>query len=50
MGDQEKADIIMALDVPHEIKQIGKQVQNFNAERWEDACKAIVERGNMEKV
>lgn len=50
MGDQEKAEIIMALDVPHEIKNIGKHVQNFNAERWEEACQAIVERGNMEKV
>lgn len=50
MGDQESAEIIMALDVAQEIKNIGKHVQNFNAERWEDACQAIVERGNMEKV
>lgn len=50
MGDQESAEIIMALDVAQEIKNIGKYVQNFNAERWEEACQAIVERGNMEKV
>lgn len=50
MGDQESAEIIMALDVAQEIKNIGKHVQNFNAERWEEACQAIVERGNMEKV
>lgn len=50
MGDHEKADIIMALDEPQEIKRTGKHVQNFNAERWEEACQAIVERGNMEKV
>lgn len=50
MGDQESAEIIMALDVAQEIKNIGKHVQYFNAERWEEACQAIVERGNMEKV
>lgn len=49
MGDQEIAEIIMALDEPQEIKQTGKKIQNFDAERWEEACQAIVERGNMEK-
>lgn len=49
MGDQDNAEIIMALDVPYEIEQLGKKVKNFNAERWEKARQAIVERGNTEK-
>lgn len=50
MGDEEKAGIIMALDVPQHMKEIGDQIQNFDEERWEEACQGIVERGNMEKV
>lgn len=48
MGDQEKAEIIMTLDV--DMKEIGDQIQNFDEERWGEACQGIVERGNMEKV
>lgn len=46
MGDQEKAEIIMTLDM----EEIGDQIQNFDEERWGEACQGIVERGNMEKV
>lgn len=50
MDDKESAEIILALDEPDEIKKIGRHVQNFNQELWENRCLDVVEKGNMAKV
>lgn len=50
MGDEDSAEIIMALNNPKEIKRQGRHVKNFNQDTWESCCQAIVERGNMAKV
>lgn len=45
-----RAEIIMALHEPQEIKQQGRCVQNFNQELWYGVRQEIVETGNMAKV
>lgn len=50
MGDKMRAEIIMALNEPQEIKQQGRCVQNFNQELWYGVRQEIVETGNMAKV
>lgn len=45
-----RAEIILALDEPQEIKQQGRCVQNFNQELWYGVRQEIVETGNMAKV
>lgn len=50
MDDKERADIIMALDEPREMKQQGRYVKNFDQKVWDKCCQDVVERGNMEKV
>lgn len=50
MGDKMRAEIILALDEPQEIKQQGRCVQNFNQELWYGVRQEIVETGNMAKV
>lgn len=49
MGDEDSAEIIMALNNPKEIKRQGRHVKNFNQDTWESCCEAIVERGNIAK-
>lgn len=49
MGDKMRAEIIMALHEPQEIKQQGRCVQNFNQELWYGVRQEIVETGNMAK-
>lgn len=50
MKDMERADIIMALNEPREMKQQGRYVKNFDQKFWDKCCQDVVERGNMEKV
>lgn len=50
MDDKESADMILELNEPDEIKKIGRHVQNFNQELWENCCLDVVEKGNMAKV
>lgn len=48
-GDEEVAAKIMATDKPNEQKSLGRQVKNFNADRWARVGLAIVYKGNYAK-
>ena len=50
MEDDEKAEIIMALDNPQEMKELGKQMKDIDSAVWKDRCQEVVEVGNMAKV
>lgn len=50
MEDDEKAEIIMALDNPQEMKELGKQMKDIDSAVWNDRCQEVVEVGNMAKV
>lgn len=49
MDDMERAEIIMALDEPREMKQQGRYVENFDKKIWDKCCQDVVEKGNMAK-
>lgn len=48
-GDDETAEKIMLSQSPEEQKQLGRDVQGFNLERWNKVARIIVTRGNMYK-
>jgi len=48
-GDEEVAAKIMATDKPDEQKALGRQVKDFNADRWARVCLGIVYKGNLAK-
>lgn len=50
MDDMERAEIIMALDDPREMKQQGRYVENFDRKMWDKCCQDVVEKGNVGKV
>src|SRR5947209_19865319 len=47
--DRETAAKIMRARTPREQKQLGRQVGNFNAGRWNAVARDIVFRGNVAK-
>lgn len=49
MDDVERAEIIMALDDPREMKQQGRYVENFDKKKWDKHCQDVVEKGNIGK-
>jgi len=48
--DFEKVDEIMAAKRPVHQKDLGRQVKNYDEDRWNTVCKEIVKRGNIAKV
>lgn len=50
MDDMERAEIIMALDDPREMKKQGRYVENFDKKKWDKRCQDVVEKGNIGKV
>lgn len=50
MDDMERAEIIMALDDPREMKQQGRYVENFDKKIWDKYCQDVVQKGNIGKV
>jgi len=50
MNDYETAEKIMAAKRPAEQKNLGKQVKNWDEDRWNAAGKDVVKRGNIAKV
>lgn len=49
MGDYDTAERIMALHEPRQLKQLGREVKNFDDELWTKNRQKIVEKGNMAK-
>lgn len=49
MDDMERAEIIMALDDPREMKKQGRYVENFDKKKWDKHCQDVVEKGNIGK-
>jgi len=49
MGDTELAEGITATDTPAKAKQLGREVQNFQQQIWDDNCDRVVEEGNYAK-
>lgn len=47
--DLETRDKIMQSPSPKEIKALGREVKNFNAEKWAQVAKDIVVKGNLHK-
>jgi ribA/ribD-fused uncharacterized protein len=47
--DEETAAQIMRTDRPDEQKALGRQVKNFNSDRWQKVCLGIVYKGNYAK-
>ena len=48
-GDTAVAEEIMKNHEPNEIKQLGRQVKNYNDVVWKGMCQIIVYRGILEK-
>lgn len=48
--DEAMASEIMASYSPREQKALGRQVKNFDDDRWKASCREIVKRGNLAKV
>lgn len=48
-GDHASHQAILASPHPHQAKSLGRQVQGFVQELWEQACWDIVVRANLEK-
>lgn len=48
-NDLDALNKIMATDDPRKQKKLGRQVNNFNAEMWEQNCKSVVYDGNKAK-
>ena len=49
MGDEETASKIIAALHPSEAKLLGRQVQNFNQDKWNANADKVVEEGNYFK-
>lgn len=47
--DFEMASKILELDSPHEMKEAGRKVKNFNYEHWMEVCQDIVYEGLKQK-
>ena len=41
-GDEDTADLIMEESHPFDQKELGRQVKNFNKEKWDAVCKDYV--------
>jgi len=50
MHDYNTADKVMAAKRARVQKRLGREVKNFDENRWNDICKDIVKRGNIAKV
>lgn len=50
MKNDELAEVIMALDNPQEIKDVGRSIPDIDAELWNVMSLEVVEAGNMAKV
>nr|XP_022314283.1 uncharacterized protein LOC111118883 isoform X2 [Crassostrea virginica] len=50
MEDDEKAEIIMALDNPQEMKELGKQMKDIDSAVWNDRCQEVVEFSQNEEL
>lgn len=50
MKNDELAEVIMALDNPQEIKDVGRSIPDIDAELWNHKSFEVVEAGNMAKV
>lgn len=48
-GDDVAHELIMETDSPYLMKQLGRNVKNFNKETWEKVCFEIVEYANYLK-
>ena len=48
-GDEETRAQILAATSPREHKALGRRVRGFDAERWTEACREVVYRGNVAK-
>lgn len=48
-NDPVRLEAILACATPGEAKKLGRQVQNFNAERWNKHCFDYVVQGNIGK-
>jgi ribA/ribD-fused uncharacterized protein len=48
-GDQDIADLIMEESHPFDQKELGRQVKNFNKEKWDAVCKDYVFEANYAK-
>jgi ribA/ribD-fused uncharacterized protein len=48
-GDDETLSKIMDADAPKDMKVLGRQVKNFDAEVWDEKCKYLVYYGLYEK-
>nr|XP_022314281.1 riboflavin biosynthesis protein PYRR, chloroplastic-like [Crassostrea virginica] len=49
MKNDELAEVIMALDNPQEIKDVGRSIPDIDAELWNHKSFEVVEAGNMAK-
>lgn len=49
MGDEEVADKILQTQTPAEAKGLGREVRNFQEEKWMKNCDQVVEQGNYLK-
>lgn len=50
MKDDERAEVIMALDNPQEMKAAGSTMDDIDEDLWNDKSQEVVEAGNMAKV
>jgi len=50
MNDNETADRIMAAKRPWKQKKLGREVRNYDEDRWDAVSKAVVKQGNNAKV
>jgi ribA/ribD-fused uncharacterized protein len=48
-NDTEIGDIILRTTVPIEVKRLGRQVKNFDAEKWMNVCTKYMYLVNLEK-
>ncbi len=48
-NDQESYEAIMATTSPREQKELGRNVKNFNTDKWNEVCREYVYQGNLAK-
>ena len=48
-NDQENYEAIMATTSPREQKEFGRNVKNFNTDKWNEVCREYVYQGNLAK-
>ena len=49
-GDHETAQDVMAAKRPVHQKKLGRQVKNYEEDKWNAVCKNVVKDGNIAKV